>query len=105
MPPVVINKESVVVPDKVPLTILASDANVMAPDHVFWFLIFFIDPWFVPPTDTPLPLMVIGSAIFKPLPSICTVVPEATVVVPVAVPNAVLFFASITPLVKVVNPE
>ena len=35
MPPVVINKESVVVPDKVPLTILASDANVMAPDHVF----------------------------------------------------------------------
>ena len=49
--------------------------------------------------------MVIGSPIAKPLPSICMVAPPVTVVVPVAVPKAELFFTSITPALTVVNPE
>ncbi|CAB4823926.1 unannotated protein [freshwater metagenome] len=48
--------------------------------------------------------MVMGSAIVRPPPSICMVVPLATEVLPATVPNAVLFFASIAPLVSVVEP-
>ena len=45
-----------------------------------------------------------GSKTFKPLPSICIVVPVAMVVFPEADPNADPFFASITPVLNVVNP-
>ena len=70
IPPIDTTKESDVVPDKVPLTIVALLAKVIAPDKVFLFLMFLIAPWLNKFTETPVPLIVIGSGITKSVPSI-----------------------------------
>ena len=44
IPPVSTNKESELVPDKVPLTMVDAEPNVMAPVHLLVFLVFFIAP-------------------------------------------------------------
>ncbi|CAB4823914.1 unannotated protein [freshwater metagenome] len=49
--------------------------------------------------------MVIGSGMLKLLPSICTVAPLATVVVPEAVPKAAAFLISTAPVVIFAVPE
>ena len=49
--------------------------------------------------------MVIGSGIIKLAPSICTVAPVATLVVPEAVPKAAAFFISTAPVVILTVPE
>ena len=104
MPPVSRIKESAVVPDKVPLTIVDAAPNVIGPVHLLIFLIFFMAPWLVELTITPFPLIVMGSGIFKLVPSIWIVVPATMVVAPAIAPNAALFFASITPALNVVKP-
>ena len=44
IPPVSTNKESEVVPDNVPLTIVVDEPKVIAPVHLLLFLVFFIAP-------------------------------------------------------------
>ena len=44
IPPVDMTNESVDVPDKVPLTMVALAPKVIGPDQVFLFLVFFIAP-------------------------------------------------------------
>ena len=64
IPPVSINNESVVVPDKVPLTIVEAEPNVIRPVHLLIPLGFLITPWLV---AIPVPLIVIGSGMIKVL--------------------------------------
>ena len=55
IPPVDITNISEVVPEIVPLTIVALDPKVISPDQVLVFLIFLIAPCFAEFTVSPFP--------------------------------------------------
>ncbi|CAB4823985.1 unannotated protein [freshwater metagenome] len=89
IPPVVINKESAVVPNAVPLTIVDADAKVIWPTNVFIPAGLLIAPKLL----IPVPLIVKVSGIVNPLPFIfnaavfTTVVVEAPVTPALVLPN------------------
>ena len=58
----------------------------------------------IAPLPTPFPVIVNGSVIVNPVPTIFTAAPEPTVVVPLAVPKADALVTLITPLLTVVKP-
>src|SRR6266481_4857276 len=77
-----------------------ADPRVMPPDQV----LLLARLRSAPPLEIPVPFNVIGSAMERPLPSICTAAPLATVVAPAVVPSALLFCTLRAPALTVVSP-